>query len=163
MDFSIRTHRPGDMGMVIHRHGALYAEEYGFNDQFDVYVAQGMADFMANRNPERERLWMAEKDGTHLGSIAIVEGGDNMAQLRWLIVEPDTRGMGVGRELVSTAVEFAWKADYSGIFLWTIDFLSAARKLYAGSGFTLKETKESRVWGKILREEKWEIRARSRD
>lgn len=157
MDFIIRTHRPGDMGMVIHRHGVLYAEEYGFNDQFDVYVAKAMAEFVENRNPDRERLWMAESGKTHLGSIAIVDAGDGMAQLRWLIVEPRARGMGVGKKLVAQAVEFAWQADYRGIYLWTIDFLASARHLYDKAGFHLTETKESRVWGKILKEEKWEL------
>ncbi len=46
---TIRSHRPGDIGYVIHRHGVIYAREYGFNTEFDAYVAGGMADFIDNK------------------------------------------------------------------------------------------------------------------
>ncbi|MCP4020639.1 MAG: GNAT family N-acetyltransferase [Desulfobacteraceae bacterium] len=156
--YLIRTHQPGDIGYVIHRHGILYAQEYGFNDQFDGYVAAGMADFIKKCKPSKERLWIAELNGTMVGSVAVVQKEKGIAQLRWLIVEPSERGKGLGKKLVDQTIQFTKQCGYTKIVLWTIDFLGAARKLYANAGFKLAETKESNVWGKILLEEKWELR-----
>lgn len=153
----IRSHRPGDIGYVIHRHGVLYAEEYGFNDQFDAYVAKGMARFVENYNPLKEHLWLVETHSRIVGSVAIVHCDDDTAQLRWLIVEPAQRGKKAGKKLVQEAVRFARQSGYQKVMLWTIDFLHAARKLYSNEGFILIETKQSEVWGKTLTEERWEL------
>lgn len=153
---TLRPHRPGDIGFVIHRHGVLYAREYGFNHEFDAYVAKGMADFVHTFSP-REHLWIAESRGRFSGSVAIVRRDEAAAQLRWLIVEPRERGRGIGRQLIRQAVRFAKDQGYERVMLWTIDFLLAARHLYAAAGFTLTQTKTSRVWGKTLTEECWEI------
>lgn len=153
----IRSHRPGDIGYVIHRHGVLYAEEYGFNDQFDVYVAKGLSEFIEGFNPKKEHLWLAETNGKIVGSVAIVYRDDDTAQLRWLIVEPAERGKNIGKRLVQEAVRFAKQQGYKRVLLWTIDFLTAARQLYYGENFVLTQTKQSEVWGKTLTEEKWEL------
>jgi len=153
----IRSHRPGDIGYVIHRHGVLYAQEYGFNDQFDSYVAKGMARFIENYNPRKEHLWLAETDNRIVGSVAIVQRDDDTAQLRWMIVEPAQRGKKIGKRLVKEAIRFARQKGYKKIMLWTIDFLHAARKLYSNEDFVLTQTKQSEVWGKVLTEEKWEL------
>ena len=155
--YSIRSHRPGDIGYVIHRHGVLYAREYGFNHQFDAYVANGMGKFIESFNPEKEHLWIAEADGTIVGSVAIVHARENTAQLRWLIVDPAARRRGIAKKLLEEALVFVRQKEYTKVMLWTIDLLHAARNLYADAGFTLAETKESRVWGKVLNEEKWEL------
>jgi len=155
--FYIRSHRPGDIGYVIHRHGVLYAEEYGFNDQFDVYVAKGISRFIENYNSQKEHLWLAETNNKIVGSVAIVHKNDDKAQLRWLIVEPTERGKKIGQKLVQEAVKFATQKGYKRIILWTIDFLHAARKLYSGENFILTKTKQSEVWGRVLIEEKWEL------
>ncbi len=155
--FLIRSHRPGDIGYIIHRHGILYAQEYGFNDQFDGYVAKGLAQFIENINFAKENLWIAEMNNSIIGSVAIVQQNNETAQLRWLIVELSERGKGIGEKLVNEAIRFARQAGYKKIILWTIDFLYAARKLYSNADFILVETKESKVWGKVLIEEKWEL------
>jgi len=153
---TLRSHRPGDIGMVIHRHGVLYAREYGFNHEFDAYVALGMAGFIQAIS-SREHLWMAERQGRFIGSVAIVRRDDHTAQLRWLIVEPGHRGQGIGRQLVAEAVRFARERDYRAVTLWTIDFLHSARRLYAEAGFRLTETKANHVWGRELTEELWQL------
>ncbi len=155
--YSIRSHRPGDIGYIIHRHGVLYAQEYGFNELFDAYVANGMGKFIENFNPAREHLWIAEINGTIVGSVAIVHAHDNTAQLRWLIVDPSARRKGIAKKLIEEALIFVRQKGYSNVILWTIDYLHAARSLYSDAGFTLAETKESHVWGKVLNEEKWEL------
>lgn len=155
--YSIRSHRPGDIGFVLHRHGVLYAQEYGFNVEFDGYVAKGLAKFVENYNPGKDHMWIAEISGTIIGSVAIVQWEEEIAQLRWLVVEPTERGNGVGKKLLNEAVLFAKQNGYKKIILWTIDFLNAARKLYSNAGFELIEIKESKVWGKAIVEERWEL------
>lgn len=155
--FVIRSHRPGDIGYIVYRHGVLYGQEYGFNAQFDGYVAKGLAIFIENFNPLKEHLWIAEMRGTIIGSVAIVQLEDELAQLRWLIVESTERGKGIGKKLINEATHFARINGYKKIILWTIDFLHAARKLYSDANFKLVETKKSQVWGKELIEEKWEL------
>ena len=153
---TLRSHRPGDIGMVIHRHGVLYSSEYGFTQAFDAYVAQGMAGFIEEITP-REHLWIAESQGRFAGSIAIVRRDNETAQLRWLIVEPGERKKGIGRQLVAEAVRFSKEKGYRAITLWTIDFLHAARHLYDAAGFHVVKTKDSQVWGKTLTEECWRL------
>jgi GNAT superfamily N-acetyltransferase len=153
---TLRSHRPGDIGYVIHRHGVLYARAYGFNHEFDAYVAKGMAEFI-ERFGGRDRLWIAETRGRYSGSVAVVRRDENTAQLRWLIVEPKDRGKGIGRQLINEAVRFAKDKGFDSVMLWTIDFLHAARRLYAAAGFSLTETKTSQIWGKTLTEECWTL------
>lgn len=153
----IRPHRPGDIGYVIHRHGALYAREYGFNEQFDAYVAAGMAEFIRNFDPAAEHLWIAETGARIIGSVAVVRRDPETAQLRWLFVEPSERRLGIAGNLVESAVVFARQKGYARLILWTIDFLHAARALYTRAGFSRVETRQSQVWGKTLTEEKWEL------
>lgn len=154
---TLRSHRPGDIGTVIHRHGVLYAREYGFTHEFDAYVAKGMADFIEGYDSRTDHLWIAETLGRFAGSVAIVGREEGLAQLRWLIVEPRERGKGIGGQLVREAVRFARESGFSRLMLWTIDFLSAARRLYADAGFELTRTKTSQVWGHTLEEERWDL------
>ncbi|EFK06464.1 acetyltransferase, GNAT family [delta proteobacterium NaphS2] len=153
---TIRSHRPGDIGYVIHRHGVIYAREYGFNAEFDAYVANGMAAFIENKRPT-EHLWIAEIRERFAGSVAIVGHDAHTAQLRWLIVEPEARQRGIGKQLVKQAVRFAGDNGYRSVILWTIDFLDSARHIYANSEFQLVETKVSQAWGKTLTEECWQL------
>ena len=155
--YLLRSHRPGDIGYIIHRHGVLYAREYGFNERFDAYVADGMGRFIEGMDPEREHLWIAEANGTVVGSVAIVRSGEDASQLRWLFVEPSERRKGIAKRLVEEAVNFSRRCRYPRIMLWTIDFLHAARKIYADAGFRPVEEKTSRAWGRELNEEKWEL------
>ena len=153
---TLRSHRPGDIGFIIHRHGLLYAREYGFNHEFDAYVARGMAGFIECFS-DKDHLWVAETCGRFAGSVAVVRRDEGTAQLRWLIVEPRERGRGIGAQLIRQAVGFAREKGFSTLMLWTIDFLHPARHLYSAAGFSLTQTKTSQVWGKTLNEECWTL------
>ena len=146
--------KPGDIGYVVYLHGTLYAEEYDFDRTFDAYVAEPLANFIKTQSG-RERLWIVEKDNRIVGSIAVVEATAASAQLRWLILHPDTRGAGVGSRLVQYAVDFAKECSYKSIFLWTVDFLDAAVALYRSFGFEKTEAKTHQIWGRDLTEEKY--------
>jgi len=154
---TIRTDvRPGDLGAVVQLHGVLYAREYGFDVTFEAYVAAPLADFACAASP-RERLWIAEREGRVVGCIAIVEAAPELAQLRWFLVDPSARGVGLGKKLLGEAVAFARARGYSSVVLWTVSALTAAAHLYHAAGFRKVEQKRGRQWGVDLVEEKYEL------
>lgn len=152
----VRPARSGDMGWVIQRHGEVYEQSHGFNEEFEGYVLLGLAEFKRAASP-KSGLWIAERDGQRLGCIAIVEREGNTAQLRWLLVEPEARGLGVGRLLVDRAVNFCREQGYERIFLWTIDFLTPAINLYKSVGFALTEAKEGSMGCVTCNEQRMEL------
>jgi DNA-binding MarR family transcriptional regulator/N-acetylglutamate synthase-like GNAT family acetyltransferase len=137
---TLRTHRPGDIGWITHRHGALYAQEYGWDEKFEALVAGILVKFIENFDSERERCWMAEQDGDIIGSVMLVRKTNTMAQLRTLYVEPRARGLGAGRRLVQECIAFAREKHYRKITLWTNSMLHAARRIYEQEGFHIVST-----------------------
>ena len=131
--------QPGDLGWVVLAHGELYAAEWGWGASFEGLVARIVADYAAAHDPEREAAWIAEVDGRRAGCVLCVDGGDETAVLRVLLVHPDARGHGVGGRLVDTCVGFARKAGYRRVRLWTTDRQAAARRIYLSRGFALTD------------------------
>jgi DNA-binding MarR family transcriptional regulator/predicted GNAT family acetyltransferase len=156
----LRQHGPGDIGWVIARHGALYADEYAFDHRFEALVAQVAGGFLAGHDPARERCWIAERDGVNVGSVFLVRKSDEMAKLRLLIVEPTARGLGIGRRLVAECIAFARQAGYRGITLWTNDILLAARAIYQQAGFRLVASSPHCDFGPRCIGEDWELTLR---
>ncbi len=148
--------QPGDVGSIVHLHGHLYGKEYGFDCSFEPYVAKPLSDFVL-RKKDREKIWVVDKEGRVSGSVAVVEHSKTTAQLRWLILHPDVRRQGLGRTLVQEAVSFCRECGYSKIFLWTVDFLDAARRIYESEGFVLTDEKKHRLWGITLTEQRYEM------
>lgn len=153
---TVRTElRPGDIGEVVRLHGALYAREHGFDVRFEAYVAEPLARFAIAGSP-RERMWIAERDGTIVGCVAIVAASATTAQLRWFLVDPSARGKGLGGALLDDALAFSRAQGYRSILLWTVDALVAAARLYVSRGFALAERKPARQWGADVVEERYE-------
>jgi len=157
--YVLRSHQPGDMGWVVHRHGVLYAQEYGYDEQFEALVAEIVAKFIQHFDPKRERCWMAEKDGEIVGSVFLVKKSKTVAKLRLLLVEPSARGLGIGKRLVDECIRFARQVGYQKMVLWTQSELPAARHVYQQAGFRLLQQTPHRSWGRDeLVSETWEMK-----
>ena len=153
----LRPPLPGDLGWVVHRHGAVYAQEYGYNEQFEALVAEIVAHFVQRYDAKRERCWIAQQGGEPVGSVFLVERSKTVAQLRLLLVEPKARGSGLGTRLVDECVRFARRAGYRKITLWTQRELRAARRLYQAAGFHVLRKERNHSFGKDLVSETWEL------
>jgi DNA-binding MarR family transcriptional regulator/N-acetylglutamate synthase-like GNAT family acetyltransferase len=155
--YILRGPQPGDMGWVVQQHGALYAQEYGYDEHFESLVASIVSTFVEEFDPAHERCWIAEMDGQPVGSILLVRKSAQVAKLRLLIVSPAARGFGIGGRLVAECVRFAGQAGYKKITLWTHSQLLTARHLYREAGFTLVAKQPTHSFGKDLVDETWEL------
>jgi DNA-binding MarR family transcriptional regulator/N-acetylglutamate synthase-like GNAT family acetyltransferase len=155
---SLRGHRPGDIGWVVSRHGALYAAEYGWDERFEALVAEIAAGFLKRFDPKLERCWIAERQGEPVGCVFLVKHNTKVAKLRLLLVEPRARGTGLGRRLVRECIAFARTSGYRKLVLWTQSNLAAARAIYKAAGFRLLSTEKHHSFGARLTGEYWELK-----
>jgi len=156
-DISIRTElQPGDIGYVIYLHGALYGREYGYGIQFETYVAKGLCEFYEKYDPERNRIWACESEGRMVGFLLLMDRGKT-AQLRYFLIEPAYRGLGLGSKLLTLYTDFLYGCGYKASYLWTTHELTTAAYLYQRVGFQLTEEKESTSFGKALREQRYDL------
>src|SRR3972149_7213218 len=156
--WKIRHHiKPGDIGYLTYLHGILYAKECGYGQTFEAYVAGGLAEFVQSFSPDKDRIWLAEIKGRIIGSIAIVGHSKVDAQLRWFLVHPDYRRLGIGKELLKDALQFCKERKYKPIFLWPASELVEAGHLYTRFGFSKTEEKMHEIWGKKITEERYEL------
>jgi DNA-binding MarR family transcriptional regulator/N-acetylglutamate synthase-like GNAT family acetyltransferase len=153
--FLLRPPRPGDMGWVVQRNAAVYAEEFGWDSSYEALVARIVADYVDHRDPDAETAWIAEVDSTPAGCVFCVRENATTARLRLLLVEPWARGLGIGSRLVTEVLRFARQTGYSQLTLWTNDVLADARRIYQRAGFTLDDENRHHSFGKDLTGQNW--------
>ena len=154
--FVLRAPRPGDLGWVVQRNAALYAQEYGWDSSYEALVARIIAGF-AERDDRREAAWIAELGGAPAGCVFCMRESDSVARLRLLLVEPQARGLGLGERLVAECLAFARRTGYTEIVLWTNDVLAAARRIYQRAGFELVESGRHHSFGHDLIGQTWRL------
>jgi len=153
----LRPPQVGDFGWIVHRQATLYAQEYGWNGEFEALLIEITGKFIHNFKPEREKCWVADKGGRIEGAVFVVEDDADTAKLRMLYVEPEARGSGLGARLVDEVIAFARGAGYRRLTLWTNDNLAAARRLYQKAGFRLVSEERHESFGHQLTGQFWEL------
>jgi DNA-binding MarR family transcriptional regulator/GNAT superfamily N-acetyltransferase len=155
---AVRGPRAGDLGWSIERNAAVYAAEYGWNEEYEALVARIVADYADSHDPEREAMWVAELDGQRVGCVFCVRDVEpDTARLRLLLVDPAARGHGIGGRLVDTCIGFARECGYGAMVLWTNDVLAGARRIYQRAGFELVAERPHRSFGKHLVGQDWRL------
>jgi DNA-binding MarR family transcriptional regulator/GNAT superfamily N-acetyltransferase len=147
----------GNIGWIAHRQAILYAQEYDWDASYEVLAAEILAGFARNFDPAWERSWIAERDGSVVGSVFVVRASETVAKLRLLYVEPAARGLGLGRLLVEACIDFARAKGYRTLTLWTNDVLVPARRIYEKAGFACVAREAHHSFGKDLVGETWEL------
>ncbi|HEV2289272.1 MAG TPA: helix-turn-helix domain-containing GNAT family N-acetyltransferase [Candidatus Acidoferrales bacterium] len=155
--YLLRFHQSGDMGWIVHRHGVLYSQEYGYDEQFEALCARIVGEFIQNFDAKRERCWIAEREGEIVGSVFLVKKSKSVAKLRLLYVEPIARGLGIGRRLVEECIRFARQAGYKKITLWTQSHLDSARRIYKAAGFRRVHSESHHSFSLDLVAETWDL------
>jgi len=155
--YRLRPPEQDDLTWVVQRQSELYAQDFGWNAEFEAECATIVADYARDHDPERERCWIAEKDGATIGCIFLMRRSAQQGQLRMLLVEPSARGLGVGRHLVQECIRGARECGYRSLMLWTTSRLAAARRIYEREGFRLVKEEPQRIFGDDLVGEEWEL------
>lgn len=157
-DISIRSElKPGDIGYIIYLHGYLYKKEYNYGIAFETYVAKGLIEFYNNYDPKKDKVWICEHKGKIIGFLLMMHRDKNAAQLRYFLLEPEYRGIGLGKKLMLLYMDFFHSCSYDSSYLWTTHELCTAASLYKRHGFKLTEEKESTAFGKTLTEQRYDL------
>ena len=133
----VEGYRPGVVGRLTELHATYYGNRWELGSQFEVDIGTGIAAFVDRYDPSRDGLWTVVDDGRVMGGIVIDSRTDreNVAQLRYFILDPAVHGQGLGRGLLDEAMAFCRQRGFDEVFLWTVDELEAAIRLYHDAGF----------------------------
>jgi ribosomal protein S18 acetylase RimI-like enzyme len=151
--------KPGDLGSIAAIHGKLYADECGYGLNFEAYVLKGLSEFAQNFDSTKDQVWICECDGRIVGCL-FAQHRPNAVQLRYFILLPEFRGMGLGKKLMTEFINFIYSNVHKSAYLWTTDEQESATALYEKYGFMLTEEKQSEEFGKVLTERKYELALR---
>ncbi|WP_333830515.1 bifunctional helix-turn-helix transcriptional regulator/GNAT family N-acetyltransferase [Pararhodobacter sp.] len=153
----ITGYQTGLIARITQMHALYYARSAGFGQEFEAGVAGGLAEFCTRLHRPVNAIWTAVQGQEIVGSIAIdgEDLGENVAHLRWFILDDHVRGTGAGRRLLSAALDFVDQKGFAEVHLWTFSGLNAARHLYEGHGFELAEERPGMQWGKEILEQRF--------
>lgn len=154
---NIRTDlRPGDLGYVACLHGRIYNEECGYGRGFESYVLEGLAAFLREYDPSRDRVWVCEDGSQIVGFLSGVHR-DHAIQLRYFILLPEYRGFGLGKKLMQSFTAYMKEIKCSRAYLWTTREQETAIALYERFGFRLREEVPSESFDKVLVEQRYDM------
>ena len=157
-DITIRTDlHSGDMGYVIYMHGNLYKKEYGYGISMEAYIADGFGEFYKNYDPIMDRVWVAEYQNKIVGFLLLMHRDNHAAQLRYFILDPDFRGIRLGKKMASFYLDYLKEKGYRSSYLWTTNDLFTAAHIYKKMGFKLTEEFESTAFGKPLKQQRYDL------
>jgi N-acetylglutamate synthase-like GNAT family acetyltransferase len=160
-DIPVRNNlQPGDLGYIIYLHGKLYKQEYNYAIEFEMYVAEGLQEFFKNYDLKKDRIWICEHEKKIIGSLLLIHREKTSAQLRYFLIAPEYRGLGLGKKLMQMFMNFFHECDYKSCYLWTTDELISAASLYKRFGFILSEEKISDAFGKKVKEQRYDFRVK---
>lgn len=158
-DITIRNNlEPGDMGYLIYLHGRIYRKEYNYGIHFEIYIANGLQEFYQHYDPKKDCVWICEHDEKIIGFLLLMHRKNNSAQLRFFLIDPEYRGIGLGKKLMELSIDFFYKSNYQSCYLWTTDELAAAAAIYKRHGFILAAEKTSNTFGKKITEQRFDLR-----
>lgn len=155
--WTLRPHRPGDMGLIIHSHAVQFAQDYGWNEEFEALVAEKTAEFIRNFDPAHERCWLAEHQGRMVGSLCLVRVKEDVAELRLPFVSSEARNLGIGKSMLAEAIRFARHVGYKKITMWTESIHEHARDLFEDAGLRVMREIQHHRFGKDLTGQHWEM------
>lgn len=139
--------KPGDLGKVVELHGRIYAQEYGFGLGFEAYVMESMLEFYGQYDPQQDKVWIVEEQGSMVGFLLLMHRQDQQAQLRYFILEKEFRGIGLGKKLMQEWMDFYQEKGYKGAYLYTTSGLESAASLYERFGFKKISQIKSKTFG----------------
>ncbi len=143
---------PGLVGDIAALHARHYAQSHGFGAVFEAKVARELGAFLTRPATPGDFFRAVEQEGRALGSIALEDEGDGLGHLRWFILDGALRGSGLGRRLLGEALDHARARGIGRVYLWTLEGLPAAARLYAEAGFVEVERLTATQWGKPVTE-----------
>ena len=147
---------PGSLATLCAIQSAHYAKELGFDHLYESVVATGVGEFLGRYQPSKDFVRIVSEDHVVKGGIVIDSRDGTLAQLRWFILDGTLRGSGIGKTLISEAMEFVREREFPRVFLTTVSGLDAARRLYEYVGFNLVEEKSASTWGREVVEQRFE-------
>jgi GNAT superfamily N-acetyltransferase len=156
--------QPGDLGRIVEQHGRLYRSEYGFDERFEGYVAAGLSQAVLSQEPPGTRFWIVRRGDAFLGSAAVCPAGPATGQFRWFLLDPELRGLGLGRQLLEQSLAHSAHVGFERVFLWTVTGLDASARLYRNAGFVETERRPPAApWGVTVTEVRWDLVLGTRD
>ena len=147
-----------DVGYIIYLHGKFYKQEYDYGIEFEMYVAKGLVEFFEKYDDKKDRIWLCEYENKIIGSLVVMHRENHSAQLRYFLIKPEFRRLGLGKKLMELLLNFLKESHYNSCFLWTTNEQKFASNLYKKSGFVLTEEKFSNTFGKRVKEQRYDLR-----
>ncbi len=153
---TLRAPRAGDYGWLVRRQAQLFASGHGWDHTFEGLLARMVAEFAQTHNPQRETCWIADQQGTVVGSVLLTTLSSGVAGVRMLYVEPDVQRLGIGTQLLNECMRFAKGAGYAKLAVMTESALLDARRLFDHAGFSRATAVPEQRFGRELVIERWE-------